>query len=87
MLAHLLIVGPLCLLALALTVPPGAELGGLALKAIVVAVWFGLGYVGIRAWRRNSWWVVVVPFVAFVLIYQLIRIGNDVVGWHLNIGY
>lgn len=87
MLAHLLIVGPFCLLALALTVPPGAELGGLALKALVVAVWFGLGYVGISAWRRNSWSVVVVPFVAFVLVYLLILIGNEGVGWYLNIGY
>jgi len=87
MLAHLLIVGPLSLIALALTVPPGAELGGLVLKAMVGIVWLGMGYLGIRAWRRNSWLVIVAPIVAFILVYVLILTGNDVVGWYLNIGY
>ena len=87
MLVYLLIVGPVCLVTLALTVPPDAELGGLALKAMVVVVWFGMGYVGIRASNRKSWWVIVVPVVAFILVYLLILTGNDIVHWYLNIGY
>jgi hypothetical protein len=87
MLAHLLIVGPLCLLTLGLTVPPGADLGGFMLKAIVVLVWFGMGYVGIKAWDRKSWWVVAVPIIALVLVVGVILTGNDMVGWYLNIGY
>jgi hypothetical protein len=86
MLAHLLVVGPLCLLALAMTIPPGADVVGLALKAIVVVAWFGLGYVGIRAWRRTSWWIVAVPIVTFVLVYQVIQFGTKSIGWFL-IGY
>ncbi len=86
MLAHLLIVGPLCLLTLVLGAPPGGELVVLALKGIVVAVWFGLGYLGIRAWNQRSWWVVAVPIVAFCLVFVVIGIGNGS-GWYLPMGY
>jgi len=86
MLAHLLIVGPLCLLTLVLGAPPGEELVVLALKGIVVAVWFGFGYLGIRAWNQKSWWVVAVPIVAFCLVFVVIGIGNGS-GWYLPMGY
>lgn len=85
-LAHLLVVGPLVLLTLAMIIPPGADVVGLVLKAIVVVAWFGLGYVGVRAWNRASWWIVAVPIVTFVLVYQVIRFGSESIGWWL-IGY
>ena len=85
-LAHLLVVGPLVLLTLAMIIPPGADVVGLVLKAIVVVAWFGLGYVGVRAWNRASWWIVAVPIVTFVLVYQVIQFGSRSIGWWL-IGY
>ena len=86
MLAHLVIVGPVCLLTLVLSGPPGAEWFGLVLKAIIVAVWFGFGYLGLRAWGQKSWWVIAVPIVSLCLVFLVIGIGNSV-GWYLNIGY
>jgi hypothetical protein len=86
MLAHLLIVGPFCLLTLGFTGPSGADVVGLVLKAIVVAVWIGLGYLGLRAWDQRSWWVVAVPVVALCIVFPMIGIFNGL-GWYMNIGY
>jgi hypothetical protein len=86
MLAHLLIVGPLCLLTLVMTIPPGSELIGLALKAIVVVMWFGLGYLGLQAWKQKSWWVIVIPIVSFCLVLLVLRVGTYAIDWFL-IGY
>ena len=86
MLAHLLIVGPLCLFTLVFAGPPGAEWVGLVLKGIIAVVWFGFGYLGLKAWSLKSRWVIAVPIVAFCLVYLVIRVGSSL-GWYLNIGY
>ena len=86
-LGHLLLVGPLTLLALYLRPEPGTELAATVLKCLLVVSWFGLGWVGIRAWTRRSWVVVAVPFVSFAIAWGVILIGNETIGWTLTIGY
>ena len=67
MLAHLLIVGLLCLLTLVMTIPPGSELIGLALKAM----------------KQKSWWVIVIPIVSFCLVLLVLRVGTYAIDWFL----
>ena len=84
-LAHVFIVGPLCLLVVVLS-GPGAGWFGLVIKAVILVTWFGLGYLGIRAWNRRSWWVLAVPIVAFCMVMLIIGVGNNL-GWYLNVMY
>lgn len=87
MLAHLVVVGPLSLLALYLAPHRGTELVAFVLKALVVGGWCGLGLAGIKAWRERSWAVVTVPILSFCLVWILILIGNGTIGWGLEFGY
>ncbi len=87
MAAHLLLVGPLSLLALYLRPEPGTDLAAIVLKLLLVVSWFGLGWVGIRAWTRRSWVVAAVPFVWLSVAWVVILIGNETIGWTLTIGY
>jgi hypothetical protein len=86
-LAHVLLVGPLSLLALYLRPDPATELAAVVLKGLLVVSWFGLGWAGIRAWIRRSWVVVPIPFLSFSIAWVVILIGNETIGWTLPIGY
>ena len=87
LLAHVLVVGPLSLLALYLRPEPGTEGAALVLKVLIAGAWFGLGLAGIRSWRSRSWAVVGVPFVSFSIAWLLVLVGNETIRWTLGFGY
>jgi hypothetical protein len=87
MLVHLLLVGPLSLLALYLRPEPGTDFAAIVLKGLIAGSWLGLGWAGIRAWTHRSWAVAAVPFLSFSIAWVVILIGNETIGWTLPIGY
>jgi hypothetical protein len=86
MVAHVVIVGPLAVVGLAMIASRGTELVALALKVLVAATWIGVGIFGIRAWRDRSWGVIGAPILSFFLIWMLILFGNLTIKWGIILG-
>ena len=86
MLAHLVLGGLLLLLTVLLSSPPETADAALLLKVISLLSWLGLGWLGLRAWRRQSWLVVVMPLLYFAVLWVVNSIGSGWVHWFLNWG-